>query len=348
MSQNLLLDAIHRQNQNRPPVWFMRQAGRYHSHYQGLKEKHSFIDLCKVPELACETTMGPIRDFDFDAAILFSDLLFPLEVMGMGLQYSPGPQLDWHLRTVDDIKKLKSQPGLANQLRFQSEAIVKIRKVLSPSKGLIGFVGAPLTLFFYAVEGSHKGDLQSAKSGIADGRFKMFVDQLSPLLIENMVDQANSGLDAIALFDTCAGELDPKTYFQTQIEPLKKVLEEFKKRCPHTPIIYYSKGTGPQHWEHLHSLPIQCLGVDWHHDLDKVLNEFSSHWAIQGNIDPHWLFLPEEELTSRLSKVFEKVAALPRQMRQGWICGLGHGVLPKTPETSVRLFLKLQRQFFSE
>src|SRR5262245_5532124 len=95
-----------KKNEGRPPLWFMRQAGRYHSHYQKLKEKHSFIELCKVPELACEVTMGPIRDFDFDAAILFSDLLFPLEVMGMGLSYDPAPKLGWHVRKREDVARL--------------------------------------------------------------------------------------------------------------------------------------------------------------------------------------------------------------------------------------------------
>jgi uroporphyrinogen decarboxylase len=99
MNKNLYTDAIHRTNTGRPPVWFMRQAGRYHSHYQRMKRRHTFMELCKVPELACEVTMGPIRDFNFDAAILFSDLLFPLEVLGMGLAYLPGPKLEWHLKT---------------------------------------------------------------------------------------------------------------------------------------------------------------------------------------------------------------------------------------------------------
>ena len=106
MSLNLFQAALARENDGRPPVWFMRQAGRYHAHYQALRKEHSFIDLCKKPEVACEATMGPIRDFDFDAAILFSDLLFPLEVLGMGLRYAEGPQLDWQLQTPADLKRL--------------------------------------------------------------------------------------------------------------------------------------------------------------------------------------------------------------------------------------------------
>ena len=107
-NDNLFLAAIQRRNTGRPPVWFMRQAGRYHSHYQGMKQRYSFMELCKVPEAACETAMGPIGDFDFDAAILFSDLLFPLEAMGTGLRYDPGPKLDWHLESVADLARRSS------------------------------------------------------------------------------------------------------------------------------------------------------------------------------------------------------------------------------------------------
>src|SRR5258708_1210675 len=119
MSDNLFLKTIRRENDKRPPVWMMRQAGRYHAHYQELRKTNSFIDLCKKTEVACEATMGPIRDFDFDAAILFSDLLFPLEAMGMGLRYEEGPKLDWHLQNISDLNRLQGGAKLASQLAFQ-------------------------------------------------------------------------------------------------------------------------------------------------------------------------------------------------------------------------------------
>src|SRR4051812_18158990 len=120
---NLFEAALKKQNDSRPPVWFMRQAGRYHSHYQKLKERHSFLEICKIPEVACEATMGPIRDFDFDAAILFSDLLFPLEAMGMDLTYEVGPKLGWHLKTHDDLRRLEGGAKLAAKLQFQGDAM---------------------------------------------------------------------------------------------------------------------------------------------------------------------------------------------------------------------------------
>src|SRR4051812_34624289 len=186
MTQNLFRSALKQENSSRPPVWFMRQAGRYHAHYQALRAKHSFIDLCKIPEVACEATMGPIRDFDFDAAILFSDLLFPLEAMGMGLKYEEGPKLDWHLKETSDLARLQGGGGLVKELEFQARALEQIRKKLPQDKGLIGFVGGPLTLFCYAVEGSHKGELDSARKGLNDGRFTGFFEKLLDLLVGNM------------------------------------------------------------------------------------------------------------------------------------------------------------------
>ncbi|NDD93336.1 uroporphyrinogen decarboxylase, partial [bacterium] len=189
---NLFQKALRGENlDSRPPVWLMRQAGRYHSHYQKMKERYTFMELCKIPEAACETTMGPIRDFDFDAAILFSDLLFPLEALGMGLRYEPGPKLDWHLQSFEDTKKLDRGGGkLLERLSFQADAMKLIRKELPQSKGLLGFVGGPSTLFAYAVEGSHAGDLESTKRGLSDGRFDAFNDVLLDLLAENMALQA--------------------------------------------------------------------------------------------------------------------------------------------------------------
>lgn len=343
---NLFQSAIRRQNDSRPPVWFMRQAGRYHSHYQKLREKHSFIDLCKKPEVACEATLGPIRDFGFDAAILFSDLLFPLEVMGMGLKYEEGPKLDWHLRAPKDLEYLGGGAKLAQGLQFQGEAMKLIRAALPADKGLLGFVGGPATLYCYAVEGTHSGELRSAREGFEDGRYDAFVERLLDLLAENMAIQARAGADTIAVLDTCGGEFSPEIYRERIVPALGRLYEKFQKLMPGHPLAYYSKGTGPAHWKALRDLPLSYVGIDWNHDIAEVLREHGSQWAIQGNVDPHWLFLDSAELEKRLREVFARVQALPATTRRGWICGLGHGVLPKTPESNVRLFLKLQHEIF--
>lgn len=346
---NLFQQALKRQNVGRPPVWFMRQAGRYHSHYQELRKHNSFMDICKKPEVACEATMGPIRDFDFDAAILFSDLLFPLEVMGTGLTYENGPpELFHHLETLDDVRKLRSGAGLAQEMSYQGEAMRLIRRELPHSKGLLGFVGGPLTLFSYAVEGSHQGGLPDTHTAMRDGRFAAFTDKLLPMLAENMALQARGGADAIAVLDTCAGEFSVEDYRTHAVPAIRSLLKRFKELCPETSVVYYSKKTKAPHWDTLLDIrEIDGIGVDWNVDLADTLDRYSDRWAIQGNVDPHWLFLEPAELERRLREVFARVKALPPAKRYGWICGLGHGVLPKTPESNVKLYIRLQREIFA-
>lgn len=345
MTETLLSAAIHRRNTGRPPVWMMRQAGRYHSHYQSLKRYNDFITLCKDPALAAETAMGPIHDFNFDAAILFSDLLFPLEAMGTGLRYDPGPKLDFHVRTLADVEKLKGGAAIAGFMQFQADAMRLTRARLRPDKGLIGFVGGPFTLYVYAAAGSHEA-AQAALPGLTNGVYDAFNAKLLDMLAANMLLQARAGAECVALFDTAAGEIDPATYGKHVVPVLADLLARFRKLDATTPITYYSRGTGPAYWDQLHGLPFQCLGIDWRHDITEVLTRYADRWAIQGNVDPEWLHLPTAELERRLREYFGRVKALPAELRRGWVCGLGHGILQRTPEINVRRFVALQREIF--
>ena len=347
MSETLLAAALARRNAGRPPVWFMRQAGRYHAHYQALRARHEFIALCKQPELAAEVTMGPIDDFGFDAAILFSDLLFPLEAMGMGLRYEPGPKLDWHLRARADLPRLRTGPAALAQLEFQAEAIRVLRPRLGRERALIGFVGGPFTLYAYAVAGSHEGFTRQGPPGLDDGLYAGFCERLIDLLADNMVLQAQAGADCVALFDTAAGALDAAHFARHAVAPLARVVARFRESCPHTPLIYYSRDTGPDHWRSLAALDLQCLGVDWRHDLADTLVAQTPRWCLQGNLDPDWLLLPAAELEQRVRAVFSRVAALPAAARAAWVCGLGHGVLQRTPASNVRLVLQIQREMLA-
>src|SRR5207237_2297385 len=188
--------------QRTPPIWMMRQAGRYHHHYQLLRRKYSFVDLCKQPELAAEVALGPVLDFDFDAAILFSDLLFPLEALGMGLDYTDGgPQLEWKL-DQKTLSRLRPIEEAWPQLSFQGEAVRATRARLPQDRSLIGFVGGPWTLFVYAVEGSHKGSLAKSKQLLS--LFPRFCDMITPLLSRAIESQLNNGAELVMVFDTAA------------------------------------------------------------------------------------------------------------------------------------------------
>ncbi len=323
------------------PVWFMRQAGRYHSHYQAIKKNSDFMTMCKNPELACEVTLGPIQDFGFNAAILFSDLLFPLEQLGMGLSYHSGPPtLEWHLENIEDTKKLKVIAPGKEFYKFQGDACKLLKEKLPKECTLLGFVGAPFTLYTYAVEGSHSGNLVSAKKGLYDGRFKAFVEILLPELLQEMMVQASSGADAVALFDTAAGELCASDFKELIVPVLTQLLKEFKSKFPNTKIIYYSKHTQASHIKCLDLNYIDVIGVDWRCDLVEIQALLPKHVFIQGNLDPAWLHLPTDLLEKKAKAYYEDLRIRGLDFKR-WIAGLGHGVLIQTPEENVRKLVKI-------
>jgi uroporphyrinogen decarboxylase len=327
------------------PVWYMRQAGRYHAHYQNMKKTNTFMEMCKTPKLACEVTMGPIDEFDFDAAIIFSDLLFPLEQLGMDLIYNPGPKLGFTIDKLDDLKKLVTAPD-KDFFNFQKNACSEVKKVLPETKTLLGFVGAPFTLYTYAVEGSHAGSLVNSKVGLYDGRFEGFMELLLPNVLHEMKIQAEGGADAVCIFDTAVGELTVKDYKQIVLPKLKYLTSEFKNSYPDKQIIYYSRNTHVNHLRAIEDDNIDVLGIDWRHNLSEVLNEFSNDYYIQGNIDPCWLHLPWNQLEENL-KEFHLNLLMNKVDMSKWICGLGHGVLQHTPEENVKRSIKFIHENFT-
>lgn len=323
-----------------PPIWFMRQAGRYHKHYQRLKEKYTFMQLCKEPELAAEVAMGPIEDFDFDVAILFSDLLFPLETLGMGLEYNPGPKLS-HQLTPATLKQLKPVSEALEGMEFQREAMRLTRERLPKDKSLIGFVGGPWTLFTYAVEGAHKGNLLGAKTQF--GLFESFNEIILPFLRGNIELQLQGGAEVVMIFDTAAGELSP-LLFRKYLEPgILHLAKLFPGRLG-----YYSKGTQAAHLEGLleGQSHFAGFGVDHTWALPEVLVSARTGFR-QGNFDQALLFNEGGEFRKFLSQYLDQMQSLSLEQRRSWVSGLGHGVLPQTPESHVRFFVDEVRRRFS-
>jgi uroporphyrinogen decarboxylase len=332
-----LRNALSRATQPTPPIWLMRQAGRYHSHYQNLRRRYSFMDLCKHAELAAEVALGPVRDFDFDAAILFSDLLFPLEALGMGLHYSDhGPELGWRL-DQNNMGQLRDVEEAWPNLFFQGEALRATRALLPADRSLIGFVGGPWTLFAYAIEGSHSGTLARSKKLLS--LFPTFCETLVPLLIKNIELQLESGAELVMIFDTAAGELSPEVFTAEVVPQLERITEKNNSR-----IGYYSKGTQPAHLHHpVFTDGFAGIGVDYRWELRDAFDLFPRSF-VQGNFDPTLLLCEADELKNRLYKYLEP---LLNHARTGWVCGLGHGVPPGTPEENVRLFVKTVREVFA-
>ena len=330
-------NALARRPQSVPPIWLMRQAGRYHRHYQALRARHSFMDLCKQAELAAEVALGPVLDFDFDAAILFSDLLFPLEALGMGLEYTDqGPQLEWKL-DPESVSSLRSVDDAWPHLLFQGDAMRATRERLPLDRSLIGFVGGPWTLFVYAVEGTHKGSLNESKKLLS--LFPKFCETIVPLLARNIELQLSNGAEIVMIFDTAAGELSPGLFGSEVVPELQRLTATNGSR-----IGYYSKGTQPAYLDQsfFREGGLAGIGVDHRWDLMEACKTVSSGF-VQGNFDQSLLLSERSELERHLRAFLEPmIAARP----PGWICGLGHGVLPKTPEDNVRLFVDTVRETF--
>jgi len=342
MSSERFQNALNRVPQSTPPIWFMRQAGRYHQHYQRLRAKHSFMELCKNPDLAAAVALGPVEDFDFDVAILFSDLLFPLEALGLGLTYGDsGPALTPRL-DMNQIHGLRPLAEALPHLEFQRQAMQKTRALLPQDKSLIGFVGGPWTLFVYAVEGSHKGNLTDVKSSM--NLYRAFADLLVPLLIENIRLQLDGGAEVVMIFDTAAGELSPDWFHREIAGDLATIFAAFPGR-----IGYYARGTQPAHLEDARfgPGPLAGIGVDWRWDLREAFEAGNGVGFVQGNFDQSLLFLAPNDFRKELHSYLEPLLALSAEERRGWVCGLGHGVLPHTPEENVRMFVRTVREVFA-
>ncbi|MCB0342280.1 MAG: uroporphyrinogen decarboxylase [Pseudobdellovibrionaceae bacterium] len=346
MANDLFKAALSGEPVSVPPIWFMRQAGRYHSHYQNLRSRYSFMDLCKVPELAAEVAYGPVAEFDFDVSIMFSDLLFPLEAFGMGLTYEPGPVLGWKLnrRTLKDLKSVDEALPL---LQFQGDVLRATRQRLPQNKSLIGFIGGPWTLYTYAVEGGHKGALTEAKADLT--LFTDFTSRLLPLLQENIRLQLNAGAEIVMIFDTAAGELSPSLFNSLVVPELEKLSQSFPGRLG-----YYSKLTDNSHLRpRLWQDPNWAgFGVDHRWNVHEVLAGRNKSVGpekgfVQGNFDQALLFSEPEQFKKVLGDYLNPLVEMSPEQRRGWVCGLGHGILPQTPEKHVHLFIETVRKRFS-
>jgi uroporphyrinogen decarboxylase len=283
-----------------------------------------------------------VLDFDFDAAILFSDLLFPLEALGFGLSYDAGPPALDATLSRERIARFRSQEDALARLQFQQDAMRAVRRQLPDGKGLIGFVGGPWTLFVYAMEGTHSGPLARAKASL--DLYREFADRLVPLLVENIRLQFDGGADIVMIFDTAAGEVAPATFGAVLAGDLARLAAAFPGRLG-----YYAKGLARPHIDAsgLGDMPWAGLGFDMRWDLAGVLSARNRKGFVQGNFDPAELQLTGSDLERAIDRFIDPIKRLDPAARQGWICGLGHGVLPGTPESSVRTFVHRVRGAFA-
>ena len=339
MPNTKFLNSLNRTPQKGPPVWFMRQAGRYHDHYQALKKDHTFEELCKNPLLAAETAMGPINEFDFDVAILFSDILFPLEALGMDLSYNPGPQFGLHLNEENANNLLVNQNPISF-MNFQGEAIERTIERLPKEKSLIGFVGGPWTLISYACninKDSRQINLNNFQIGLLD-------NVILPLLKENIKLQLNAGAEVVMIFDSAAHQLDEEDFSIYLDKTFNSLAKEFPNK-----VGYYAKDG--INYETIiakqddHEIDLAGMGLDSNIDIRDYFKK-TTNGFVQGNFSEHFLTLPLEEFLPKLDIFINQMSDLAPEDRAGWVCGLGHGVLKTTPQENVKEFVRRIREAF--
>ena len=320
----LFENALNRADQSCPPIWMMRQAGRYQTSYMDMKESWTFEQMCKLPRLASQTAMLPIDEFDFDVAILFSDILFHLEGLGLPLKFNPGPKFEWNL-DEDNWVNHKDIGKAIDFLNFQSNAIIQTRERLKPNKSLVGFVGGPWTILNYAI-----GDKQISN----DFRHKYLKNVIVPLLKESIKKQIEAGADCVMIFDSGLSNIN-KSYFDKEYSVLLKQLADVGNTA------YYSRTLPYNSLNKVIDLNFAGIGVDSTVDLNKTLKKVDTGF-VQGNFDETLLLQDSETLEKEIQKWLETI-----EDPTGWVCGLGHGILKTTPPKNVKLFIETVRNHYS-
>jgi uroporphyrinogen decarboxylase len=326
------------------PVWLMRQAGRYMGEYRALREKYELLEIIRTPELSCQVTMQPIEAFDLDAAIIFADILPPLEGLGLrvGFQAGEGPVVHNPVRDEADVRAL-AVPDIESATWFTLEAIRLARQELAGSAlPLIGFSGGPFTLACYAVEGGSSRDFPVTKR-LMMGRpdlWLQLMDKLTGLVSGYLVAQASAGAQVLQIFDTWAGLLSPDDYSEFVLPFNQAVIREASRSG--VPVIYFSTGTGGM-LNLVAKTEANVVGVDWRVDLSEAWNRLGPKVAIQGNLDPIALLGDWTELRKRAAAVLASVAGRP-----GHIFNLGHGVLQHTPPDNVRRLVEFVHEYRRE
>jgi uroporphyrinogen decarboxylase len=331
-----LIDVLSGRRQTIPPVWMMRQAGRYLPEYRALRAKTgSFLKLCFTPELATEVTLQPIRRFGFDAAILFSDILVVPHALGRHVRFEAGegPRLE----PLEDPKDID---GLAHEvdpavLAPVYESIRLVRRELDPGVALLGFCGAPWTVATYMIAG--RGTPDQAPARLFAYRhpeaFGRLTDILVQASIQHLVSQLRAGADAVQLFDTWAGVLPPAEFDRWCVEPARRIVEGVRQAVPDAKIIGFPRGAGSQLGRFAAAVPVNAVSLDWGVDPEVVRDGLPPGLAVQGNLDPLVLVAGGAALDRAVDTVLEKFADRPL------IFNLGHGIVPETPIAHVERML---------
>jgi uroporphyrinogen decarboxylase len=317
----------------------MRQAGRYMSEYRSLRERHSLLELCRTPDLATEVTLQPIRRIEVDAAILFSDLLLPLDPMGIRFDFvrGEGPSIENPVENDADIARLRRfEPREA--LSHVLTAIRQIKRELGGRVPLIGFAGAPFTLASYAIEGGHSSNFARTKAMMYGhpASWHRFCELLADVVSDYLVAQIEAGVDAVQVFDSWVGALNARDYREFILPHTRRI---FQALAGHgVPTIHFGVGTGSILAE-MREAGGDVIGADWRTPIDDAWERIGYDRAVQGNLDPTLLLGPLERVFAGADDVLERIGGRP-----GHIFNLGHGILPMTPIDHVQALARYVHQ----
>ena len=328
---NRFLDACWGKPVDRTPVWLMRQAGRYLPEYMRVRSKCTFLELCKTPELAAEVSIQPVDILNVDAAIMFSDILTPVEPMGMKLDFVPGPVFEHPIRSMADVEALRI-PQMEQDVPYVIETLKILRRELATRVPLIGFGGAPFTLACYMVEGKGSKDWATIKRMMyaAPEVYHALLEKVTMMSMEYLNAQIKAGAQVIQIFDTWGGVLSPTDYAKYVLPYTTKLINGLNRMD--TPIIHFVKGAGTM-LDTVQQAGGDVMGLDWHTDLGKARDILGPKMAVQGNLDPTVLYAPKDIIEAEVKRVLEENADRP-----GHIFNLGHGILPTvSPENAVHM-----------
>lgn len=315
------------------PVWIMRQAGRYLNEYQKIRKKVDFLTLCKTPDLAAEVTMQPIDILGVDAAILFSDILIPLEAMGMKLEFleNKGPVFELPIRDEESLAALQV-PQAEESVGFVMDTIRVLRRELEDRVPLIGFSGAPFTLATYMIEGGSSKNFLHTKQMMFQrpDLFLSLMKKVTLMTTQYLKAQVLAGAQAVQIFDTWAGVLSPGDFREHALRYVQEIIGSLRKaqelnEIDTVPIIYFV-GQCSGLLEEIRDSGADVIGVDWRINIDEAIRRAGTHFSFQGNLDPCALFLPQDKISERVDEIIKRASSA-----QGHIFNLGHGVLPETP-----------------
>ena len=339
LKNDLLLKALRQENVSRPPVWMMRQAGRYLPQYIELRKKYDFFTRVQTPELACEITLQPVDLVGVDAAILFSDILVIPQALGMEvlMEEGKGPSLPQTIKTSKDIDLLDLERS-TDRLKYVFDAIKLTKSELNNRVPLIGFAGAPFTLLCYMVEGKGSKGFEKAKAFCFTQPVlaHQLLDMITKATISYLIAQAKAGADVLQVFDSWSGLLGPEDFDRFAAPYLLQIAEAV---APHAPVILFPKGSNYALDTLSQNKSVSGIGIDWTVRPSVARAETQHRVALQGNFDPSKLLLAPKEIRREVRKMIDEFGV------KGYIANLGHGIMPHIPVENAKVFVEAVKEY---